>query len=175
MLGFVIDNFLPEDVFQSISNKVSRSPQFTIKQWTIWRDDFTKEILDNLYNRCKNNGPWLDHWEETFYKWSDQVAYVHIPNDRLPAGHMDNGGFVFYVHPRWKKNWGGRFYIEPIKTFVDPLPNRFLYINPKIPHAVEPLTAKVKTNRMTVVGFPEGTILQSHIHNQKQLQVYLRP
>lgn len=175
MLAFSIDNFLPEDVFQSISKKVTKLPQFTVKEWSRWRDNFTKDILDRIKERCQKNNLWLDGWDEKFYKWSDQVCYVYIPSEPFPGCHLDNGGFILYLHPKWETEWGGRFYIEETKQFIDPLPNRFVWINPRIPHCVEPLTDKAPNNRMSIVGFPEGTILQSHIHNQKQLQVYLRP
>lgn len=175
MLAFAIDNFLPEEVFKSISDRITKLPQYTTNQWSRWRDDFTTSILDHMKSEFVLRKIWLEGWDEKFYKWSDQVCYVYTPNEPFPGCHVDNGGFILYLHPKWNTEWGGRFYIEETKEFVDPIPNRLVWVNPRVPHCVEPLTDKAPNNRMSIVGFPEGTILQSHIRNQKQSQAYLRP
>ena len=178
MLAFAIDNFLPEKVFSSISTRVTKQPQYKTNQQTHdkdkskWVDDFTTSILDQMKENFINRNIWLKDWNQKFYKNCYQVARAYTPDMPFPSPHLDLGGFVYYIHPAWEAEWGGRFYIEEIEQFIDPLPNRLIWVNPPTPHCVEPLTYKAPNNRMCIVGQPTGTMLPSHIQNQKQLQVY---
>ena len=63
------------------------------------------------------------------------------PNiDRESSGtgyHIDFGGFIYYIHPTWDSSWGGHLLFQNCDVDkIEPKPNRFVWINPKVPHIV---------------------------------------
>ena len=41
---------------------------------------------------------------------------------------------------------------------IEPIPNRFVWVNPKIWHGIEVVDASATTPRISVVAWPTGTV-----------------
>ena len=95
----------------------------------------------------------------------DSWSFINTlpPNiDRESSGtgyHIDFGGFVYYIHPTWDESWGGNLLFQNCDVDkIEPKPNRFVWINPKVPHGIEVVNDSATHNRITIVGWPEGCI-----------------
>jgi len=157
--AIIIDDFLSEDKWNWIQSNV---------------DDYlnTNEFVENIHEPYKTTIGWIkeklfeldlfqEHWNSTIDGWS--FINTLPPNvDRESSGtgyHIDFGGFVYYVHPTWDSSWGGNLKFENCDVGkIEPAPNRFVWINPKVPHGIEVVNDTATHNRITIVGWPEGCV-----------------
>ena len=157
--AIVIDNFLPEEKWNWIQSNLS---------------DFlnTDEFVENVHEPYKTSIEWIkqklstfdfynDHWDVNLNSWS--FINTLPPNiDRESSGtgyHIDFGGFVYYIHPTWDSTWGGNLLFQNCDVDkIEPKPNRFVWINPKVPHGIEVVNDSATHNRITIVGWPEGCV-----------------
>lgn len=78
-------------------------------------------------------------------------AFAYPPGARA-AWHTDDheyrGAFIYYVHDRWEKDWGGELLLEDQLLgvgdghYVAPLPNRLVILKGGIPHSVTRVSAR---------------------------------
>lgn len=157
--AIVIDNFLSNDKWEWIQSKLSNylntnefvedlnTPYSTSILWI-------KERLNEL-------GLYQEHWDSTIDNWSF-INSLPPGIDRESSGtgyHIDFGGFVYYVHPTWDPSWGGNLFFQNCDVDkIIPQPNRFVWINPKVPHGIEIVNDNASHNRITIVGWPEGCV-----------------
>jgi len=157
--AIVIDNFLSNDKWEWIQSKLSNylntnefvedlnTPYSTSIVWI-------KERLNEL-------GLYQEHWDSTIDNWSF-INSLPPGIDRESSGtgyHIDFGGFVYYIHPTWDSSWGGNLFFQNCDVDkIFPQPNRFVWINPKVPHGIEIVTDNALHNRITIVGWPEGCV-----------------
>ena len=165
--AIVIDNFLPNDKWRWIQDNISEylhanefiennnEPFITSIKWI-------KEKLKKL-------NLFQEHWDSNLDIWSFINSLP--PNiDRESSGtgyHIDFGGFIYYVHPTWKESWGGHLKFQNCDVEkILPVPNRFVWINPKVPHGIEVVNSNATHNRITIVGWPEGCVEYPHATQQ---------
>lgn len=157
--ALVIDNFLSEEQWQWIQNNIS---------------DFmnTNGFVENVNEPYKTGLSWIreklkelglhqEHWDQTIPAWSF-INTLPPGIDRESSGtgyHIDFGGFIYYIHPTWDESWGGNLMFQNCDVDkIAPMPNRFVWINPKVPHGIEVVNDNADHNRITIVGWPEGCV-----------------
>lgn len=159
--GIVIDNFLSEDKWQEISSRVTSSNFLKTEDFKEWKDSFYEEVLNWISDRTKELDIWRPHWEHTIPMWS-YMNSLPVGIDRESSGggyHTDFGGFIYYIHPSWNKEWGGHLMFRDCDVDkIEPIPNRFVWVNPVVWHGIEVVNGNAEHNRITVVGWPEGCI-----------------
>jgi len=159
--ALIFDNFLSEDKWQHIASHVNESSFLSTDSFKEWRDPFYEEIIDWIDIRSKEFGIWQDHWEHTIPLYSF-INTCPVGFDREVANdgyHRDFGGYVYYIHPQWGDDWGGRLKFRDCDvSAIQPKPNRFVWINPGVWHGIEVTNSNATNNRITVVGWPEGCV-----------------
>ena len=155
----VIDNFLPQDKWDWIQDNITGYLN-------------TEQFVENIHEPYRTSIGWIkdrlmeldlfqEHWNSNLDSWS--FINTLPPNiDRESSGtgyHIDFGGFVYYVHPTWDSSWGGHLKFENCDVDeIVPVPNRFVWINPKVPHGIGVVHDTATHNRVTIVGWPEGCV-----------------
>lgn len=155
--AIIIDDFLSNEKWEWIQSNLSEylntsefienrnEPYVTTIKWI-------KEKLNEL-------DLFQEHWNSNLDMWS--FINTLPPNiDRESTGrgyHIDYGGFVYYTHPTWDSSWGGHLKFENCDVDqIEPKPNRFVWVNPKVPHGIGVVNDNATHNRITIVGWPEG-------------------
>tara|TARA_R100000005_G_C4992999_1_gene200132 strand:+ start:254 stop:808 length:555 start_codon:yes stop_codon:yes gene_type:complete len=158
--ALVFDNFLSSDKWNYIVENVSIDKYMKPSGFSEWKDDLHTKILGWLKEKF-DEFDWTEpHWEESLSHWSfiNSVA----PNINQEMGtemqmHQEFGGFVYYVHPSWNTEWGGQLKFQNCDVDqIEPLSNRFVWINPCVLHGIQVVNDSASHNRITVVGWPEG-------------------
>jgi len=73
--------------------------------------------------------------------------------------HMEQGGYIYYAHPQWDSSWGGNLKFKDCDIeSLEPIPNRFVWVNPDVWHGIEVVNSNAQTSRVSVVAWPSGTI-----------------
>ena len=73
--------------------------------------------------------------------------------------HIEDGGYIYYIHPQWESTWGGNLKFKGCDVDkIEPKPNRFVWVNPNVWHGIEVVDSSANTNRVTVVAWPTGTV-----------------
>ena len=157
--AIVIDDFLSDDKWNWIQGNL---------------EDYlnTTEFVENIHEPYRTSIGWIkeklssfdfynEHWNVNLNSWS--FINTLPPNiDRESSGtgyHIDFGGFVYYIHPTWDSSWGGHLLFQDCDVDkIEPKPNRFVWINPKVPHGIEVVNDTATHNRITIVGWPEGCV-----------------
>ena len=162
--ALIFDNFLSEDKWNYIQEIVSNSDYLKTEDFREWKDSFYQQILDWIKERLKELDIWREHWDHTIDMWS-YINSLPPGIDRESSGdgyHSEFGGLVYYIHPKWNPDWGGHLYFKncDVEKIV-PEPNRFVWINPVVPHKIEVVNENAENNRITVVSWPEGCVESS--------------
>ena len=155
----VIDNFLPPDKWKWIKQNISEF--LHTETFVENKDEPHVTGLTWIKERLVELDIFQDHWHDLLDKWSFvNTLPSNINREASGTGyHIDFGGFVYYIHPSWDSSWGGHLLLQNCDVAkVEPKPNRFVWINPKIPHGIEVVNSKASHNRITIVGWPEGCI-----------------
>jgi hypothetical protein len=125
------------------------------------KDGPYRQVIIWIKEKLKSIDIWREHWDHTIDMWS-YINSLPPGIDRESSGdgyHSEFGGFVYYIHPQWKSEWGGHLIFEncDVEKIV-PIPNRFVWINPAIMHKIEVVNLSSENNRITIVSWPEGCI-----------------
>lgn len=62
--AILIDNFLPQDVFDDISTKVSNTSQYTSGVWSDERDELWNEVTLLVFDRLRELSLYKPHFEK---------------------------------------------------------------------------------------------------------------
>lgn len=159
----VIDNFLSEDRWIYIQNKLSEIGYLNAESFVEEKNNLHSVILEWISQKLKELDIWNEHWEHTIPMWS----YINT----LPPGinreesggndgyHKEFGGLVYYMHPTWQSEWGGHLKFKNCDVDkIVPVPNRFVWINPSVWHGIEVVNETSENNRITFVSWPEGCV-----------------
>ena len=157
--AIVIDNFLSADQWNWIQDNISE--YMNTDTFIENRDDPYSVAIQWIKEKLSSFDFYQEHWNTNLLSWS--FINTLPPNiDRESSGtgyHIDFGGFVYYVHPTWDSSWGGNLLFQDCNVDkIEPKPNRFVWINPKIPHGIEVVNDTATHNRITIVGWPEGCV-----------------
>jgi len=160
--AILIDNFLPEDVFNAISSKVSQSSNYSNNQFAELKDELWSEVCGLVFNRLKEIGLYQVHFEESIklfgYNQFRPRSYGH---GNMYGPHVDNGGYVYYIHPHWDDNWGGKLQItnateQEYREGIFAKPNRFIWIDPSTFHDVTTTAGNISHSRVANIAFLGG-------------------
>lgn len=166
--AILIDNFLPQDVFDDISTKVSNTPQYTSGVWSDERDNLWNEVTLLVFDRLRELSLYKPHFEKAaeIYNFSHHqyrpAGYGgDSPGQHVNQPHSDDGSHVFYIHPHWDESWGGRLQIidaveEEYREGIYARPNRFIWIQPTILHDITAVSEQAEHARVTNLGFLGG-------------------
>ena len=103
--AIIIDNFLPQEQFSDISLKVEKSSNYTNGQFAELRDELWEETYTLVFDRLKEIGLYQLHFDESIklfgYNQYRPKSYGH---GNMYGPHIDNGGYVFYIHPHWDES-----------------------------------------------------------------------
>ena len=106
--AILIDNFLSQNDFDSLSSKVAASPYYTSGQFEEPRDDLCREARELVLQRLQDIGLYQPHFQEAAQLFGyNQFRPADYGHGNIYGPHVDNGGYVFYIHPHWDENWVG--------------------------------------------------------------------
>ena len=162
--AILINNFLAEDKFNSISTKVAASSHYTNGEFADLRDDLWEEVTNLVFERMQEVGLYLHHFAESKKLASfsyNQFRPSNYGHGNMHGPHRDNGSYVFYIHPHWDENWEGKLKItnaveEEYRTAIFAKPNRFIWMNPCTLHDISTTTENTEHARVTNLGFLGG-------------------
>ena len=161
--AILIDNFLPQNDFDSLSSKVAASSYYTGGQFEEPRDDLCREARELVLQRLQDINLYQPHFQEAAQLFGyNQFRPAGYGHGNIYGPHVDNGGYVFYIHPHWDENWGGRLTItnaveEEYKN-IYAKPNRFIWIEPSTLHDVSSTSDEAEHSRVTNIAFMGGNI-----------------
>ena len=164
--AILIDNFLAQDKFDEISSKVVAASNYTNCEFADLRDDLWREVTDIVFERLKEVGLYLHHFEEASKLASfsyNQFRPSNYGHGNMYGPHKDNGSYVFYIHPHWDENWEGKLKIinaveEEYRTAIFAKPNRFIWMDPHTLHDISTTSKNSEHARVTNLGFLGGEI-----------------
>ena len=162
--AILIDNFLPQVTFDTLSSKVSASSDYNIDTVVDRKDDLWTEVYTEVFVRLKEIGLYQTHFAESVQLFGyNQFRPANESYCNIYGPHFDNGGYVFYIHPDWDESWGGKLQItnaevEEYRTGIYAKPNRFIWIDPNTFHNVTTTASSITHNRVTNVAFLGGDI-----------------
>tara|TARA_Y100000033_G_C2689761_1_gene83157 strand:- start:21 stop:575 length:555 start_codon:yes stop_codon:yes gene_type:complete len=160
--AILIDDFLSESDFSSITEKVVESEYWsndTLGDYL--RDDLWDATTNLVFKRLKE----INLFEEKF--WRDKKNYNFSYNQFRPTNyhhngnngaHIDNGSYVFYIHPDWDEGWGGKLQLPNAqngehRSGIHAKPNRFIWMNPSVLHDITSTGTNALHARVTNLGF----------------------
>lgn len=157
--AIVIDNFLTNDQWNFVQSDIAN--YLNTSEFVENRDEPYATCVGWIKDKLSSFSFFNEHWNTNLETWSFINSLP--PNvNRESSGngyHIDFGGFVYYIHPTWNKSWGGNLLFQNCNVDkIEPKPNRFVWINPKVPHGIEVVNDSATHNRITIVGWPEGCI-----------------
>tara|TARA_B100000965_G_scaffold62414_1_gene48238 strand:- start:2159 stop:2707 length:549 start_codon:yes stop_codon:yes gene_type:complete len=161
--AILIDNFLSQDKFDEISSLVANSSFYEGGKFEEPRDELCSKIRDLVLERLKEIGLYQHHFQEAVKLFGyNQFRPSDYGHGNFNGPHVDNGGYVFYIHPHWDEEWGGRLSItnaieEEYKS-IYAKPNRFIWIEPSTLHDVSSTSSDTTHSRVTNIAFMGGNI-----------------
>ena len=162
--AILIDNFLEENLFNSLSSKVAESPQYTSGEFAEVRDGLWKEVTRSVFQRLKEIELYQHHFKDSAKIPNFSVNQYRPSNyghGNFNGPHFDHGAYVFYIHPHWDESWEGKLKItkaveEEYRTAIFAKPNRFIWINPHTLHDISTTSVNTEHARVTNLGFLGG-------------------
>jgi Rps23 Pro-64 3,4-dihydroxylase Tpa1-like proline 4-hydroxylase len=161
--AILIDNFLSKENFENLSNQVAESPYYTNGQFEEPRDELCRQARELVLERLQEIGLYQPHFQEASQLFGyNQFRPANYGHGNIYGPHVDNGGYVFYIHPHWDEEWEGRLSItnaveEEYKS-IFAKPNRFIWIEPDTLHDITTTSPESTHSRVTNVAFMGGNI-----------------
>ena len=158
----VIDNFLTTDKWNSIQSGIS--DYINASSYKEERTALHTQIHDWIESKLTELNLWQSSWKNEIPLFSSiNVAPVGLnreSSDPSNGGyHVESGGYIYYIHPTWESSWGGHLKFKNCDVAqIEPTPNRFVWVNPKIWHGIGVVESGATNNRISVVAWPTGTL-----------------
>ena len=142
---------------------MSSSPEYTSGQFEEPRDELCRQARELVLHRLEGIGLYQPHFQEAAQLFGyNQFRPADYGHGNIYGPHVDNGGYVFYIHPDWDEEWGGRLSItnaeEEEYRNIYAKPNRFIWIEPNTMHDVSSTTSDITHSRVTHIAFMGGNI-----------------
>lgn len=160
----LIDNFLPQNVFDNLAFKVSKAENYTNGEFAELKDNLWKEAYTLVFDRLKQIGLYQEHFSQSIELFGyNQFRPKNYGHGNMYGPHIDNGGYVFYIHPHWDDTWGGKLQItkavkQEYRDGIFAKPNRFIWIDPSTLHDVTTTSSKISHSRVANIAFLGGDI-----------------
>ena len=158
----VIDNFLTTDKWNSIQSGIT--DYINASSYKEERTSLHTQIHEWIESKLTELNLWQSSWKNEVPLFSSiNVAPVGLnreSSDPSNGGyHVESGGYIYYIHPTWEASWGGHLKFKNCDVAqIEPTPNRFVWVNPKIWHGIEVVESGATNNRIAVVAWPTGTL-----------------
>ena len=162
--AILIDNFLAQDKFDTLSSKVAASSWYNTSTVGDVKDDLWKETYALVFDRLKEIGLYQPHFDSSVSLFGyNQFRPANESYGNVYGPHFDNGGYVFYIHPDWDESWDGKLQItnaveEEYRTGIYAKPHRFIWIDPDTYHSVTTTASDITHARVTNVAFLGGEV-----------------
>ena len=160
--AIAIDNFLSDDKWSSIQSNISEYLNTSI--YKDERDSLHSQINVWIEEKLRSLSLWQDSWSSQISLFSSMISRPIGQNcessDTVNGGyHREDGGYIYYAHPQWDSSWGGNLKFKDCDIdFLEPAPNRFVWVNPDVWHGIEVVNSNAQTSRVSVVAWPSGTV-----------------
>ena len=162
--AILIDNFLEQSKFDTISAKVAASSEYNTTTVQDTRDALFEEAYGLVFERLKEIGLYQTHFAESVKLFGyNQFRPANEGYGNFNGPHFDHGGYVFYIHPDWNEGWEGKIKFtnadeEEYRTGIYAKPNRFIWIEPGTFHDVTTTSANTTHARVANIAFLGGNI-----------------
>lgn len=159
--AIAIDNFLSSGQWETIQSSISSHLNSSYEEN---RNDLHTQINLWIETKLKELGLWQDAWGSEIKMFSSLNSLpknidVESSDPENGGYHIEDGGYIYYIHPQWESTWGGNLKFKDCDIDkIEPKPNRFVWVNPNIWHGIEVVDSSANTNRVTVVAWPTGTV-----------------
>ena len=160
----LIDNFLDQTKFNTISAKVAASSAYNTTDVKDLRDDLFTETCSTVFERLKEIKLYQGHFTDAVKMYGyNQFRPSNEGYGNFQGPHSDRGGWVFYIHPDWDETWEGKIKItnaveEQYRNGIYAKPNRFIWIDPCTFHDVTTTASNTTHARVANVVFIGGNI-----------------
>ena len=160
--AIVIDNFLTSTQWDTIQSGVTSHLNSTLYGES--KDTLYTEVTAWIEEKLKSLNLWQDSWKDEVKLFSSLNSLpkgVDVESSDPTNGgyHREQGGYIYYLHPAWDASWGGHLNFKDTDIHqIEPKPNRFVWVNPGAWHGIQVVSSLAKTNRITVVAWPAGTV-----------------
>ena len=159
--AILIDNFLPSDAFDKLTERVVKSKYWdsnTLGDYV--RDDLWEDVTNSVFGMCQHINLYSERFplDKKNYNFSyNQFRPANYHHNGNQGAHIDNGSYVYYIHPDWDENWGGKLQLlnaqNPEYRSIYAKPNRFIWMNPSVLHDITPTSTNAPHARVTNLGF----------------------
>ena len=162
--AILIDNFLEQSKFDTLSAKVAASSEYNTTTIQDTRDALFEEAYGAVFERLKEIGLYQTHFAESVKLFGyNQFRPANEGYGNFNGPHFDHGGYVFYIHPDWDESWEGKIKItnadvEEYRTGIYAKPNRFIWIEPGTFHDVTTTASNTTHARVANIAFLGGNI-----------------
>ena len=160
--AIAIDNFLDSDKWNTIQSGISG--YLNSSDYSSNRTSLHTQINSWVQEKLTSLNLWQSAWESDVKLFSSLNVLPKDLNvessDPTNGGyHREQGGYIYYIHPTWDTSWGGSLKLKDCDADnIEPLPNRFVWVNPDVWHGIEVVNNSASNNRITVVAWPSGTM-----------------
>ena len=160
--AIAIDNFLDTSKWNTIQTGISE--YLNASSYSENRTSLHTDINSWIKDKLSTLGLWNNLWDNEIKLFSSiNVLPKNInveEGDTLNGGyHREDGGYIYYAHPDWDSSWGGNLKFKDCDIdFLEPTPNRFVWVNPDVWHGIEVVNSNAQTPRVSVVAWPSGTL-----------------
>ena len=160
--SIVIDNFLDSSQWSTIQDGMSDF--LNSSEYSENRNSLNTQIHEWIETKLKSLNLWQDSWKNEIPLFSSinvtpKELNVESSDSTNGGYHKEQGGYIYYIHPEWDTSWGGNLKFKDCSVGkIEPLPNRFVWVNPNVWHGIEVVNSTANTNRITVVAWPSGTV-----------------
>ena len=162
--AILIDNFLEQSKFDTLSAKVAASSEYYTTTIQDTREALFEEAYGLVFERLKEIGLYQTHFAESVKLFGyNQFRPANEGYGNFNGPHFDHGGYVFYIHPDWDESWEGKIKItnadvEEYRTGIYAKPNRFIWIEPGTFHDVTTTASNTTHARVANIAFLGGNI-----------------
>ena len=160
--AIAIDNFLSDEKWANIQSNISGYLNPSV--YKDERDSLHEQINAWIEEKLRSLSLWQDPWSKEVSLFSSIISRPIGQNcessDPNNGGfHTEQGGYIYYAHPEWDSSWGGNLKFKDCDAeFLEPIPNRFVWVNPDVWHGIEVVGSNAQTSRVSVVAWPSGTV-----------------
>ncbi len=158
----LIDNFLDQSKFNTLSTKVVASPYYNTTSIYDTKDDLWKEVYTAVFDRLKEINMYQFHYAESVKLFGyNQFRPANEGYGNFNGPHFDHGGYVFYIHPDWDESWEGKIKFthaveEEYRNGIYAKPNRFIWIDEHTYHDVTTTASNTTHARVANIAFLGG-------------------
>ena len=162
--AILIDDFLEQSSFDTLSTKVAASSEYNTTSVIDTKDALWKEVCGIVLERLKGIGLYQPHFSESIKLFGyNQFRPANEGYGNFNGPHFDHGGYVFYIHPDWDESWEGKIKFtnaneDQYKNGIYAKPNRFIWIEPGTYHDVTTTASNTTHARVANIAFLGGNI-----------------